>query len=935
MKVKKHRLFIVPLIAIASISGIMLANMDNVEAANNYTCSAEYFVRNIIDKIDVIYNSDGTATLTNNSKFQLFFTYSVVNYASSFYPGQSVRLPAVTGGVVEFRLRDNLDAITNGCIAPANVEVGKISLNESALTANPLYYDSLCVNYRNTYGNDERMRNAVQQCFQTQTYGSFTRSQLESWIATAIKFRDLLNSFSGSSGETMDTTGYQYVDDVKNVGKLTCDAFSNNNYDTMHKYYHTATTTSNECKITCTEKVEVNFSDPVATQAGMCFQYLIEIKSKTVCEAEYQGKEPTMKSVCYPIPVCKSGSESYDAGGPNEDFDMCVSYCDGGKYSQKCIDKCYSKVYEGKGSTKKTSESSLTHDEVIAMSPLYRESDTFLDATKMANQCKSLDQAADGDVSAEELYEFRQQNPGGYYDGNNWIKEAPCSSTLGPYYYRSVDATKKTISMYKGDTTYGASGSYRADDNGILRENYSSGRTCNDECEWQWNCDPTNTVLTQAQAQEEYNKEYAEYLSEKAACESSAATCNNETTKYQIVVDNLDGNDSKNDTDKSDWQEEFNSEQKLNSTNVTGEFPDMVILTDGDCEDGEDDPWNYHNIITFPGVWINNKTGQTAHSIQPGYEDFYTYAGNQYCTKFNSVPVNTAWYNWKVNQNGDPNALTDSEKQKITDSIDMNIRGSIDNYGYFGWNFDVECFYALYRDPATIPGSDPSDPSTPDDPGNPNTPTNDDDVPEGESPTTNYKFRTVALDNLFPSSVTPTSADNKDIEASNLINKVESLRGNGAMLVADDTREVGFNWTCAATNLENPDYLVQPVTTLNNIQALGDSIYEGNDYLDYHIRLTPETMNKIRDYNDKYDSYAQPTGNNSGEVLTAGNDKTSGITVYRSYLLHRVLNSSELLKSGIIGCNNEDKGTCPNVIDTSTACYNEYMAQSSVLKGAK
>lgn len=941
MKVKKHRLFIVPLIAIASISGIMLSNLDNVEAANNYTCSAEYFVRNIIDKIDVIYNSDGTATLTNNSKFQLFFTYSVVNYASSFYPGQSVRLPAVTGGVVEFRLRDNLDAITNGCIAPANVEVGKISLNESALTANPLYYDSLCVNYRNNYGNDEMMRNAVQQCFQTQTYGSFTREQLASWIDTAIRFRNIINSSSGSSGITMDTTGYQNVDDVKNIDKLTCDAFSTDNYETMHKYSHEETTTSNNCRITCKEKVEVNFSDPVATQAGMCFQYLIEIKSKVECSANYTEPMPTVaKSVCYPTPVCKSGSKSYDAGGPSEEFDMCVSDCDGGDYTQKCINKCYSKVYEGKGSAKKTSDNTLTHDDVIKLSPLADVYDGLLETRQM----KDLDcpgqynnDTGNYDVRKETLYNFMQNDPHGYYSGSNWISDYSSDEicSLGPYYFRSEDATQKTINMWNGSESYSDdSGHYANNGNGILKELYDDGDTCDEECNWENLCD-SNTALTQAQAQRALAEEKEEWLKNKQACESKAATCNNETTKYQIVVDNLDGNDSKNDNDKSDWQEEFNSEQKLNSTNVTGEFPDMVILTDGDCEDGEDDPWNYHNIITFPGIWINNKTGQTAHSIQPGYEDFYTYAGNQYCTKFNSVPVNTAWYNWKVNQNGDPNALTDSEKQKITDSIDMNIRGSIDNYGYFGWNFDVECFYALYRDPATIPGSDPSDPSTPDDPGNPNTPTNDDDVPEGESPTTNYKFRTVALDNLFPSSVTPTSADNKDIEASNLINKVESLRGNGAMLVADDTREVGFNWTCAATNLENPDYLVQPVTTLNNIQALGDSIYEGNDYLDYHIRLTPETMNKIRDYNDKYDSYAQPTGNNSGEVLTAGNDKTSGITVYRSYLLHRVLNSSELLKSGIIGCNNEDKGTCPNVIDTSTACYNEYMAQSSVLKGAK
>ena len=188
---------------------------------------------------------------------------------------------------------------------------------------------------------------------------------------------------------------------------------------------------------------------------------------------------------------------------------------------------------------------------------------------------------------------------------------------------------------------------------------------------------------------------------------------------------------------------------------------------------------------------------------------------------------------------------------------------------------------------------------------------------------------------MFPNggSASQTSVDDKDIQASNLINDLESLRNSGTSLepVVSATRDPGFNWSCAATNLENPDYIIQPVTVMNQIQELGDSVYDGDRYLDYHIRLTPETMNKVRAYNNKYDSYTEPS--DMSEVLSAGNNKTAGITVYRSYLLHKVLNSSELLKSGLIGCNNEDNGSCTNVIDTSTSCYNEYMAQSAVLKG--
>ena len=111
------------------------------------------------------------------------------------------------------------------------------------------------------------------------------------------------------------------------------------------------------------------------------------------------------------------------------------------------------------------------------------------------------------------------------------------------------------------------------------------------------------------------------------------------------------------------------------------------------------------------GTWVNNKTGQTVHSIEPGHEDFYTYVGNEYCTKLNSVPVNTAWYDWKVNQNGDSSVLTDDEKNAIKDSLEMNINGSIENYGYFGWDFDVSCFYAIGEPDSECSASDPNFPN--------------------------------------------------------------------------------------------------------------------------------------------------------------------------------------------------------------------------------
>lgn len=924
---KKLKLLFIPLVGLAAFMGVWLSGTNNVSAANNEACQATWLRDNIVKKVTVDTNGN-TSILTNNSGYNLDYKFIPDGNEGAAITGRinngaSINLTVTNGGAIIFYL---VDDINDSCTATAGSEVGISQINASGLVSNPLYNDSICVNYRNKWGNNETMKNAVPYCYSATTYGVYSREQVQGWINTAEALYESINS--GTNTDITIDDSYQEVKDVTKTDKLVCNAFSNNNYETMHKYYHVETETVDNCAVTCKEEIEVNFSDPVATQPGMCFQYLIEIKSKVVCDGNYTAPPPTRKQACYPTPQCASGTYSGTVGGPNEDFDSCVQSCDGGRYTQKCIDSCYNEVYENNSKiVKSSSDEKLTKEDVIALSPFNNSNESFYEAVKLANGCP-------GTSNAQALYEYMQRNPGGYYSGGKWYSSHENSSicSLAPYYFRSLEQTKQTIALNKGDISYSGIGKgYFNYGDGILRENYGS-TYCDDTCYWVGSC-PSDAPLTETIAQEQYEKEVQEYMSKKQACEQKAATCTNETTDYKMVVDNLDPNDSKDDEDKSDWQEDFTSSQKLNSTNVTGKFPSMVILTDGSCEDGEDDPWNYHNIITFPGAWINNKTGQIVHSIQPGHEDFYTYIGNQYCTKLNSVPVNTAWYDWKVNQNGDPSALTDSEKEQIEKNLDMNIRGHIDNYGYFGWDFDISCFYAIDTPTNNPDGCSPDNADWPDcDGGSGGTDGN------YETPVNDYKFRAVALDNLFPNSVTQTSSGDmsKNTRASTLINEVESLRNNNAVNVADtNTRPVGFNWTCGATNLENKDYIIQPVSLINQIQTLGDSIYEGDEYLDYHIRLTPKTMNKVRNYNKKYDSYTEPVSNNSNEVLTAGNKKTSGITVYRSYLLHKVLNSDELLKSGLIGCNNEDNGTCPNTIDKSTACYNEYMAQSSVLKGAK
>ncbi len=930
MKKKFKIVLLVVAIGISSLLGTMASTL-GVTAANN-ECDTGYTSDTYINNIS--YTISGNDVTFSGVASSLTYTLSYDSSATQQQVDSSGTFTiTVPDDYSDSRLTIYFTLPESDGVCESGKEIGSITFYLDGTGINQLYDNELCVNYRNKWSNNSTMKAAVPYCFTEYVSVQYSYNDVSSWITEAESLYNIQQT-----GSTVEADpDYTNVDDVTNTDTLVCDAFSTSNYDTVYKYSHKETETSNNCTTTCVEQIEVNFSDPVATQAGLCFQYLIEIKSTVECDSVYTAPKPSKPAVCVPTAYCvtSNGYES-EKGGPSEDFDECVLECDGGEYTQSCIDTCYTEVYESDDDEEEVVQTQKIFDSfsgyILTLNSIRTDGAEL--AVQLANGCIAETSSLTSS-DAEALYNQKQKYPGGYYSGTKWVSSGTCPSSIGYFYFRSLSATRQTISELNGtySDSYGEK-QYKANSDGFLirfkRNGYSD--SCDDTCSWINNCS-SDTVLTEYLAEQQYQEELAEWESGKAACEAKAATCTNETTDYTIVVDNID-----NDGDSTDDEETFSSSQKLNGTTVTGDFIDMVILTDGLCEDGEDDPWHYHNIITFPGVWINNKTGQTVHTMDSDLEDFYTYAGNSYCTKLDSVPINTAWYDWKVNQNGDSSALTDSQKSEIEATIEMNIKGYIENYGYFGWDFDIECFYAVGEPDTSCTPTDPEWPTCDDPPADcdesdPNYPYCDSDSGDDDTIVDDYQYRSISLDNLFPNSTTQTSSEDKDIQASNLIYEVESLRNNTVTQMADTTRQIGFNWTCGATNLENPDYIIQPVTLINQIQELGSDVYS-DEYLDYHIVLTPETMEKIRDYNDQYDSYAQPTTDSSNEVLTAGASKTAGVTVYRSYLLHKVLDSSELLRSGLIGCNNEDNGTCNNTIDTSTACYNEYIAESTVLKGA-
>ena len=118
--------------------------------------------------------------------------------------------------------------------------------------------------------------------------------------------------------------------------------------------YHTekkTQTIDTTCDIKCEEVVVVEYGPPIASKAGFCFQYQVKVTSRINCKVEKEPEPPKAATVCTPKPQCEHSWGVVARGGPSDEFDNCVEACDGGKYTDKCTNKCYKEVYEEDGMT--------------------------------------------------------------------------------------------------------------------------------------------------------------------------------------------------------------------------------------------------------------------------------------------------------------------------------------------------------------------------------------------------------------------------------------------------------------------------------------------------------------------------------------------------------------------------------------------------------
>lgn len=639
-----------------------------------------------------------------------------------------------------------------------------------------------------------------------------------------------------------------------------------------------------KCTRTCEEAVTVEYGPPVASKAGLCFEYKVKVTSRVSCHTTTppKPKVPDESYSCTPTPLCTNSTHDYllNQGGPNEEFDACIKECDGGKYTDKCTAKCYKKVYG-----KATSKNKKTNTAVLS----YETKKLAADPGFSLEDCKRVSHIT---IDGKDIY-FN----GCYYRVGNSIRWSGINGSVGGRWY--------SLNPHKDYSDYGVFG------DGFYRHKYSGGEHCHDNCWWS-QCSNKSQYLNPGIAK--LDKEKNEELYHKAVdiC-SMNATCTTTSASFTISVSYNDGTSkkwidypySREPSASSIYKDEvdgsnhitgadcLSSKEKPESLECSDPEADKTVLLshDGCYLDRSERKW-YQAEWSFPGSWIHNKTGEITYVKPSG--TYWQHIKDKFCLPLNAQNVNVKWWTYRQKKeisktSGTINYSANSEEYRDkcggsdlltwTDAkydeskgddykIDYNIKALTSNFGYFGWRIKVECFYALNTGKTTPPTTDTPDPT-----------------PKECIRDSSYRIRTVDLTNLFPA----TDGD------------------------ANTSRTPGFNWSeYAAKNKdnENPDndyFVINPGKYAEEVQRIGDGVYS-DAYLDYHIRLTPELLKKLRDSQNSW--YVKDT---SVDTFSE-NYKQNYVINYKSPLWNGVLSSSENLKhptdDNLLRCNNIGNNQC-------------------------
>lgn len=649
------------------------------------------------------------------------------------------------------------------------------------------------------------------------------------------------------------------------------------------------------CEVKCEEVVTVEYGAPISTKNGFCFEYKVKVTSRVNCDITQPPKKPSDAVVCTPTPYCEHSSDGHIGfvGGPNEEFDKCIKKCDGGKYSLKCSNKCYKKVY-GKSISRKTSGNEIAYADKLnyhtANVQKVSGDDTLYTYVCVNNQI-IWNVGQDGQTATRNC-------------GNNCGSNSKVNTDS--YWHLHNDWSAKINRNLRG-----------YDDVGII---VNTVEGCTSNCEWLPNTTAqctdskyihyinhpevynseirrSNGLSTEAPIDKDYRENTKEYERLLNVCKAKAS-CNTTTAEFTISVDyqRLDENGKPMKKETIDFplstkKDTITATDKTNDNvkcSNDAENKNSVFLSYAGCYDCGKTPGEPRLYVTewsFPGTWI----GTGKHNwgeIQYYYDKLvvkedWKYSSEKFCLPMDIKDTNAKWYKYyfaKVYGNDESISINNEEYMNslscpagqtlvgadcdymnyknstfTNDEIEWNIHATAKKFGYFDWNLGIDCFYASNSNMCT--------------------PRCDDGTitPPPTDSATSYRVTTYEPTNMFP-----------DDEG----NKLSSPDVTG--------RTPGFNWSSwAEQEIKDPKYVSEPSKYVKFIQSKGTAIYS-DEYLDYEVVLSKDDINKLRQNGKNYTDWQ-------------GKTEVNSVTNYESPLFRNggILSGSSKYPNGqALKCNN-------------------------------
>ena len=215
---------------------------------------------------------------------------------------------------------------------------------------NPIKDSTICrtvVNYKNSLPSQSQVivESYISECFSDKIKYS-EKTEIEKRVKE--KYETIVDIYSGK-------TASKYLADIDKLnctstlmGIPTVDKNSASfetkiSYESIGKYFG----------MVCIETYYVDPGKPSLVLPGQGVDYSNKVEIRKTCSIFNTGKaikKPQCKTTSSPSTCVHTRQDGsifiLEDGGPNDSFDSCVTSCDGGEYTQECINVCNSKVYD-------------------------------------------------------------------------------------------------------------------------------------------------------------------------------------------------------------------------------------------------------------------------------------------------------------------------------------------------------------------------------------------------------------------------------------------------------------------------------------------------------------------------------------------------------------------------------------------------------------